>query len=58
MKDDAFDHVIGRVRDGDDISAGLRTGALEKLIAKGARAGLDGAARHRTFSAFDQHFDA
>src|SRR5260370_38172527 len=57
MKDDAFDHVNGRMPDPDDISAGLRAGALEKVIAEGARAGLDGAARHRTFSAFDRHFD-
>src|SRR5260370_19650658 len=58
MKDDALDHVIGGGRNGDDMSAGLRTGALEKLITKGARAGLDGAARHRAFSAFDQHIHA
>src|SRR5260370_27902409 len=58
MKDDALDHVIGGGRNGDDMSAGLRTGALEKLITKGARAGLHGAARHRAFSAFDQHIDA
>src|SRR5260370_31248912 len=58
MKDDALDHVIGGGRNGDDMSAGLRTGALEKLITKGARAGLHGAARHRAFSAVDQHSDA
>jgi hypothetical protein len=57
MENDALDHIIGGVRDGDDISAGLRTGALEKLIAKGARAGLDGAARHEALPAFDQDFD-
>jgi hypothetical protein len=58
MKDGAFHHVIGCVRDRDDAGAGLRASALEKLIAQRARACLHRAARHRALPALDQHLDA
>jgi len=57
MKDDPFHHIVGGVRNRNDVSVRLYAGALEKLIAKRASARLNGAPRERPVPATDQHTD-
>jgi hypothetical protein len=45
MQHDAFDHVVGRVSEGDDIGTHLGAGSLQKLVSERPGGGLDGALR-------------
>ena len=58
MKDDAFDHVIGCVRDRNHVRTRLLLGAFEELIAEGASTRLYRAARQCAFAALDDKLQA
>ena len=58
MKDDAFDQVIGCVRDRDHVRTRLLLGAFEELITEGASTRLYRAARQCAFAALDDKLQA
>src|SRR2546427_6660192 len=58
MQHHALDHVVRRVRDGDHVSTRPNASALQEVVTKRARGGLDRASRQRAIPPLDQRFDA
>ena len=58
MQDDAFNQVVGAVRDGDDLGAGLEACALEECVAKRAGRSLERTFGDRLVATFGDQWDA